>query len=412
MSISAAVPKKHRVRNPATKVTVVGSHKASADSVKMAFEDNAPDVRNIEGIPRFAIVGNDNKFYLGIGASMRLNAVWDTGDENASVIDFVPASFTAAPEWNRSSLGFSAQTSNVYLNIVALPARKDQFSLFLSLNFKNPNYGVRLSHFYARYRGLTLGYTDSPFVDGDAVPLTIDDEGPNGTTSYSNVTAYWTQDFGKGFSGAAGIDTPSSSITYSTDVEEVRQRIVTVPAYVQYRWNDGSHVRVSGLFRPMQYCDKLASKNRMLYGWGIKLSGLWGITPKLCAYYDVVGGSGIADYICDGGAGIGADATPSLLQPGFERTTGCWGMTVGLSYEIIRNLTAHGVYSQLHIDTNHRTLSPDTDYRYGQYVAVNLIYNINPYVTVGMEYNWGKRVATTREKLHVNRLQALFSLSF
>lgn len=409
---SMASTPRHKTRHLATKVTVVGSHSAEqADSVKEAFEDNAPSNRNIEGIPRFAIVGKENLFYMGVGAALKLNGAFDWGDDANSVTDFTPASFTPSTPGNRSNLGFTAKESTIYMNIVALPGRKDRFSLFFSANFKGENKSFKLSHIYAKYRGLTIGYTDDAFTDGDAVPYTIDSEGPNGSVSYKTVVAYWTQDFGQGISGILGVDAPSASMEYNDKVAEVNQRIFAIPMALQYRWGDGSHVRLSGLLRPMQYRNLVLNQNKAILGWGVQVSGLASITDKLCTYYNAAYGLGIEDYFCDA-ADIGADVTPSLVKPGKMYAAKAWGISAGLSYAFRPDLVAHAVYSQMRVYPHSGALPPTTDYLYGQYLAANLMYNLNRFVYVGVEYDWGKRRATNGESLHVNRLQALFQLAF
>lgn len=398
-------------RNPNTKVTVLGSDIVAPDSVKLAFEENAPSVRDIEGIPRFAIVGKEGKFYMGIGANLRLLGIFDWRDDIGSDLFFTPANFTPATPGNRSRLSGTAQSSNIYMNIVALPGQRDRFSLFILTSFDNPNYGMRLRYLYGKYRGLTLGYTDTPFTDGDAVPATIDSEGACGTVFYKTVTASWDQDFGHGFSGSIGIDVPKASLTYDANVGKVNQRIPAVPFYLQYRWGDGSHVRASALLRPMQYRDLLSERNRAIFGWGVQLSGLWDFLPGFCFHYDAVYGRGITDYLCDG-AGIAADGTPSISSPGRMDTSESLGLSVGLSYNILRNLKANALYSQMRVYPLGSSLHPESDYRYSQYLALNLMYYLNRYIMVGMEYDWGKKDTYGGDKLCANRLQALFSLSF
>lgn len=413
MAVSADTdsPAPYPPRNPNTQVTVLGPHPASPDSVKSAFEENAPSVRDIEGIPRFAIVGKERKFYMGIGANLRLLGLVDWGDHVGSDLYFTPAMFTPVAPGNRSYLSGSAQSSSIFMNIVALPARKDRFSLFILANLSGADYTLRIRYFYGKYRGLTLGYTDSPFADGDAVPTTIDSEGACGSIFYKTVTASWEQDFGHGISGSIGLDVPKASLTYDKNVGEVNQRIPAVPLHIQYRWGDGSHIRASALLRPMQYRDLVEGRNRALFGWGVQLSGLWDFLPGACVHYDAVFGRGITDYLCDG-AGISADGTPSVSSPGRLDTSESLGLSLGLSYDILRNLKANALYSHMRVYPQGSSLHPASDYRYSQYLAVNLLYYLNRYIMLGLEYDWGKKDTFGGDKLHANRLQALFSLSF
>lgn len=51
-------------------------------------------------------------------------------------------------------------------------------------------------------------------------------------------------------------------------------------------------------------------------------------------------------------------------------------------------------------------------YKYAQYVAANMFYNINSIVQVGVEYDYGRRVNYDGSQAHDNRLQAMLQVSF
>ena len=51
-------------------------------------------------------------------------------------------------------------------------------------------------------------------------------------------------------------------------------------------------------------------------------------------------------------------------------------------------------------------------YKYAQYVAANMFYNINSIVQVGVEYDYGRRVNYDGRQAHDNRLQAMLQVSF
>ena len=40
------------------------------------------------------------------------------------------------------------------------------------------------------------------------------------------------------------------------------------PAYVQYSWASGSHVRLSGILRELSYRDNVQASNHFATGWG------------------------------------------------------------------------------------------------------------------------------------------------
>ena len=54
---------------------------------------------------------------------------------------------------------------------------------------------------------------------------------------------------------------------------------------------------------------------------------------------------------------------------------------------------------------------PD-QYRYGDYVAANLIYSVNRFVSAGIEYDYGHRKDFDGGSLHTNRLQLQLAVTF
>ncbi|MDE6783552.1 MAG: hypothetical protein K2J17_07515, partial [Paramuribaculum sp.] len=213
-------------------VTTVVGGKTHADSVEKALKKNAPQAAGDNGLPRFALVGKDGKFYIGLGAQFLGEGVFTWGDNMPSPTLFTPSSLTPATPGNGGNTQFGWQTSSVYINFVAMPGSRDQIGIFFKGNFMGNNNSFSCFHFYAKYRGLTAGYTYSLFSDGAAQPMTLDFEGPNGYPSITLFTAYWQQNFTRHLSGAIGIDAPSASMTAGTTTRQINQRIPAVPLYM------------------------------------------------------------------------------------------------------------------------------------------------------------------------------------
>lgn len=392
-------------------VTTVGDNEAKATDVEAAFKKNAPASPRENGLPRFAIVGKDSKFYLGIGAQFLGEGVFDWGDEMPSALEFTPSSITERTPGNGSNTRFAWQSSSFYMNIVAMPGSKDQIGLFFKANFTGANNGLQLYHIYAKYRGLTVGYTRSLFTDAAAEPFTIDYEGPNGYPYVQNFTAYWEQPFAKGFSGAIGIDAPSGSITTGVSTSKVNQRIPAVPMYLQYAWNGGaSHIRLSGLIRPIEYRDMAERENKTIVGGGVQVSGMTGIAGGLSAQFNAAYGKGIGSYLQDD-EGLGIDAT-TIAESGKLKATTTMGVTGGLTYKFSPKVSSNLVYSHLTNWYDDKATGISTDYRYGDYVAANVVYALNKFVSMGLEYDYGHRKSVDGTGLHTNRIQCQFGVTF
>ena len=51
-------------------------------------------------------------------------------------------------------------------------------------------------------------------------------------------------------------------------------------------------------------------------------------------------------------------------------------------------------------------------YRYGDYVAANILYDLNRFLTFGLEYDYGHAKDFGGNGLHTNRLQGLLQVTF
>lgn len=394
-----------------TIINGLNAHPGDSLHVEKTFKENAPQTPNDNGLPRFALVGKDRAFYLGIGAQFLGEAVYSWGANVNSAINFTPAAFTPSTPGNGGSTQFAWQTSALYLNFVAVPGSDNQLGLFLKANFTGANNNVHLSHIYAKYRGLTIGKTNSLFTDGAAMPMTIDNEGPNGYPDLSLFTAYWTQKFTDKISGAIGLDAPSAEITTDGSSKFVNQRIPAIPLYLQYGWAGGdAHVRLSGIVRPMEYRNLAQGKNHTVTGAGIQLSGMTGVYGPLSAQFNVAYGSGIASYLQDDN-GLNLDAV-AVGEPGKVKAVKSLGITGGLTYTFSPKVSSNVSYSHLLNSLPDGAVNTSGMYRHGDYVAANVIWTINKFISAGVEYDYGHRKLFDGSTLHANRLQAQFGLTF
>lgn len=398
-------------RNEKDVVSTVLDTEADQKEVEKTLKNNAPQATNDNGLPRFALVGKEKKFYLGIGGQFLGEGVFDWGDAMPSPLLFTPSALTAKTPGNGGSTRFAWQSSSIFINFVAMPDNDNKIGVFFKANFTGNNNNFSCYHFYAKYRGFTAGYTSSLFADGAAEPMTIDFEGPNGYP-YSNLfTAYWTQNFNSHFSGAIGLEEPTSSMTAGDKTEIVNQRTPAIPFYVQYANNSGSsHIRLSGLVRPMQYRNLELGKNETLTGLGVQLSGMAQIVSPLTVNYNIAYGTGIGSYLQDD-YGLGLDALPSTTV-GKMNLTESMGVTAGVSYEISSKIQTNLSYSHLTNWTSNNTIVSNDQYRFGDYVAANVIYSINKFISAGIEYDYGHRKNFDQESLRANRIQAQLAVTF
>lgn len=384
----------------------------------VTLHENGPHLKGVPDVPRFALIGKQGKYYLGIGANIKAVGAYDIGSPISNPNLFITSAIPMDPApGNGGKFSFSAQQSNIYLNVVALPGNKNQLGAYVSMTFLGNNYTPSLQHAYLKYRGITAGYTYSMFTDAAACPATIDYEGPNAMTCQIHGNIYYELPFGKRkeWKAGVGIDMPCLSATYTPQTAGVTQRVPDIPIYIQRSWSEGKGwLRLSGIIRNLYYRNTTAGKNIDRVGWGVKASGMTPIGGGLSVYYQAVYGKGIASYIQDL-EGTGMDLMPSASDPTRLDAIEAWGAYGGLQYNFSSRLSCAAIYS--HVRTYAEKYSDSatpwgSGYKYAQYVLGNVMYNINSIVQVGVEYLWGRRVNFDGHQAHDNRIEGMLQVNF
>lgn len=392
----------------------------SRDSTEtyITLHENAPKIKGTPDVPRFAVHGKEGKYYMGIGANIKAVGMFDFGNpvtnDNLFTTSAIP--MTKDPG-NGAQFRFSAQQSNIYLNVVALPGSKNQLGAYVSINFLGSGYAPNLQLAYLKYRGFTAGYNYSLFTDAAASPATIDYEGPNAFACQIHGNIYYEHPFGpkKEWKAAVGIDMPANSFTNATHTSTVTQRVPDIPFYIQRSWAKGKGwLRFSGIVRNLYYRNETAQKNIDKVGWGIQASGMTPLAGGLSAYYQAVYGKGIASYIQDLG-GTGMDLMPNPDNASSLDPVEAWGAYGALQYSFSPTVSCTAIYSHVrtYADSYADSSVPwKTGYKYAQYILGNVFWQVNPIVQVGLEYIYGRRVDFDRSQAHDNRVQAMLQVSF
>lgn len=391
------------------------------DSLKVyeAFAENSPADFRVPNAPRFAFVGKDRKFYLGIGGVVKATMNYDWGSPVQNANEFAPYNIPmpGQADYNPSNkgwFGISAQQSDFFVNFVALPDNPNKIGFYLNATLLGNTYEPQLRSAYVSYRGIEAGYGFSLFTDLAADPTTIDYNGPNSFTVVINAKLDYRHNFGKHFGIGVGAEMPMASYTNDSHTSTVTQRIPDIPAYVQWNFGNNNRIRLSGLLRNMQYRDAIAKDTKNLAGWGVQLTGNFNICDKLIGYYQAAYGKGMTSYFEDL-TGNGLDMVPNMDKNGQLETVKAWGAYLGLQYNFSSKCYCTAIYSQLRNYApkyNGGTTAWNDQYKYGQYVLGNFFWNINDLFTWGMEYIYGRRMNMDHTQAHDNRLQTTLMVNF
>ena len=409
------------------------------DSVKVmqAFIENSPADYRVPNAPRFAIVGKDEKFYLGFGGYVKGTMSFDWGSPinnyNEFIVSAIPMPGSQKPG-DKGQFGLSAQQSDIYLNLVALPNSKNKVGFYLNFIFLGNGYTPQVRQAYVTWRGFEMGYGFSLFTDLAADPNTIDYEGPNSFTVDLNAKFDYRHTFGKHFGIGIGAELPMASYTnglgqvtmqgatHTIGTATVTQRIPDIPMYVQWNWGNNNRIRLSGLLRNMQYRADMTQVNgslvdgstKNLVGGGLQLSGNFNICNKLIGYFQASAGKGMTSYFEDV-TGLGLDMVPVNNDPGKLQTVKAWGGYLGLQYNWSSKVYSDLIYSHLRVYNpyyNGGDTAWASQYKYGQYAVANVFYNITDTFSWALEYIYGRRVDMNGLQAHDNRIQTMLQVTF
>ena len=161
-----------------------------------------------------------------------------------------------------------AGTSTIFLKLVGRTKHLGNFIVYTAGNFgavaRPSSFRTLIFLSSASRWAMTRGL----FMDLAACPPTIDFQGPDGMTFYRATQLRYEANLMKGLKVGVGVEMPSVDGTPAKDVRINKQRMPDIPAYVQYSWTKGSHVRVGGILRSMTYEDEVSNKGEIHYRMG------------------------------------------------------------------------------------------------------------------------------------------------
>ena len=367
--------------------------------------------------PQFAIVDKNNRFYMSLGAKIKAVGAFDWGNPYSSVTDFKPSNSVEAEAGNETSLRMSIKSSSLNFNIVGMPTNKYRVGIFLALTFEGgenySDYMAKCDYAYIKCNGFTLGYQSNLYDDKSTDAYLIDGNGPGASGSHNDLSISYQRYITPRFKAGVSVAIPKISITARDgEFHTLNQRVPDIPLYVQWSWNEDSHVRLSGVYRTMQYRDFVTNTNRMLPGYGLKLTTSVEM-GNVMGYAMAQAGKGIANYMKDN-ENLWLDMVPSET-PGQYTQTKAWGAMCALECNYNPRMFSTFMYGYLrnYVDAYENGAVPFGEHmKYEHYAAANFIWKISKFVNVGLEYNYGLKHDFAGNTIGNSRVSAMMRVGF
>lgn len=379
---------------------VSGQDYIHLDRIRMPKHPQDPDT------PKIVIQTLGQKLQIGLGGFARLNGVFDLNGLQ-DMDDFIVYEIPVGPGNNsRERLNLSASQSRLFTEFTG-KTKYGPIRTYLEADFYGDNNTFRLRHAYGVFKGFLLGQTWSTFMDLDASPNTIDFEGPNSEIAIRNPMIRYGRNVGKSLYFAVAAETPEASITVGPSTESIPQFLPDLIGRIGFKSKWG-HLQIASIRRFIAYEDSLSGNSKEKLGWGGALSGAFNLSKIDILMFQAVYGKGIARYIQDI-SGYGLDLVPAKPDSGLKPLPVIGGYAA-LQHNWTKNLNSTIVYSIIYVDD--LGLKPETSYKTGQYVAVNLFWDVLPVFTLGVEYLWGQRENKNGARGTANRIDVMAQFSF
>ena len=276
----------------------------------------------------------------------------------------------------------------------------------------------RLRHAWGELGQFGAGQTWSAFMDIDVFPNSLEYWGPNGMVFFRNVQVRWTP-----IQGASNVVIALERPGASADGGAYAGHIELQNVAPQFKWPDltgharlarnWGYVQVGGIVRKIAWVDTNPVPYNLsgtAIGWGINVSSNVNFTKKDVGKFSVVYGSGIQNYMNDAPVDVSVKNNPSnAVSPIKGVPLPIIGVVSFLDHTWSDKFSSSVGYSMVNI-WNSDGMTADS-YHQGHYALANLLYHPVKQVTMGGEFQFGRRVNFT-DGFNVNDYKMQFSFRY
>ena len=384
------------------------------DSIKALIEDFYYDqFRHFQDpdAPYFLFMSKDANLAMGIGGCVRMRGYYDWGGA-IPASGFAPYLIPMHPDPTKMKhFDTTPAGTCLFFRVIGRNKTLGYYQLYIEANFNGyQSRDFQLKKAYAVIDDFTIGYASSTFSDPAATPPTVDAQGPNNKISPTSVLVRWMPTVKKHWTFAVSAETPAPQIDADGTLSaKCDNWMPDWAAFAQYEWMRGQHVRVSGIVRTLSYRDLQNETNHNVAGWGVQLSSIAHPWHMITTYANISYGHGYESLGGDlliGNYDLVADAS----VPGRLYAPAAYGWNIGIQYNFTHSLFASVTASQTRYCPD-GTVAP-SEYKSGQFYAVNAFWNLTPRMQVGAEFDLGCRKNFSGETRWARRIGLMAQFSF
>ena len=320
-----------------------------------------------------------------------------------NTFQFIPSTIPVPSPSNVFNSQVSVRPTRLNLDFLIPSTQVGQVRFFVEADFLGDVNATtpRLRHAYAQAKNVLIGQTFTNFMDPDAIPDTLDPQGPNGLVNLRNPQFRYGFSLGGGRSFYFSTEEPSSDIPSPTPQFNAQPNSPSPDGTIRFRQEfRRGHFQAAGLFRSIAGFEPSGATDSV-FGWGVNLSSALRTFGRDNIILEGTYGQGIARYVQDT-AGLGIDVqaigNPAHLRPTPETAT-----EGDYQHYWTAKLRSNAVYGFVRVVNS--SFQPATTYHRGEYMAANLIWNPAGSLDVGAEFLYGWQILRNGVEGNAPRIQ-------
>ena len=395
VGVPSAVAQEDSVAVAITDSTLIASDSALANADTLR-DEHPQDVSDRTG---FLFETPDQRGQLRIRASIRLNGAYDfNGLQNTDSFDTyqIPV---GADTTEQARFFLQATQSRIGFELSRATSGGLVFGR-IEADFRGSGDSFRLRHAYGQYKQVLAGQTWSTFTDLEALPMTVDLEGPPSSTNVRSPQIRYSATLADSLSWAVALEAPKADVTSPDSSEASFQGFGDITARAKLT-SDWGHVQISAVLRSLAANDSEGNTD-FLPGLGGMLSGRSQVSDVDAVLFQFLGGLAISRFVGSLG-GKGLDLVYNPNTGAYERMISyggfiTWNRQRLLGRELETNVTG-GI-----LGVQNRGFQSDDAYKSSQYLSANAFWQFTEGGRVGLEGSWGRRVNKDGESGTATRL--------
>ncbi len=350
---------------------------------------NAAAVKAGEFPGSIQIPGTDN-VSLAIGGFIKTVAIFDSNAENMGA-DFLPALLGTQRPDKDGGFAMDATLTRLFLDGRA-PTPRGRVRGYLEADLNSANngsLGVKIRQAYGAWTTdsgtLLAGQTWSTLMDLKILPEDLTEPTASGVIFQRQPILRWSQSLNPLFTYHVALEDASSNDVFS---EQPSLGVTSLPdgvAGLAFASPEHGHLRLNGIVRKIEI-DLPGVGTDEAVGWGLTLSGHLKVLGKDKAIFSGAYGEGLGRYLLGIPSTAGGTLNPANNEISLRDN---WGLMLGYAHhwtETLRSTVVAGYAKADPLDWQ----TGDT-FENSRYASVNLLWSVQPFLTIGIEYKYGIR---------------------